>query len=52
MACALPSFIRRGEETYDRISEVPEQLRARVLAVRPSLTRRRGLWHGFYEDFV
>jgi hypothetical protein len=27
-------FIRRGEETYDSVDEVPEQLRRRVLAVR------------------
>jgi hypothetical protein len=27
-------FVRRGEETYDRIDEVPEQLRLRTLAVR------------------
>lgn len=27
-------YIRRGEETYDAIDEVPEQLRSRTLAVR------------------
>jgi len=27
-------FVRRGEETYDSIDEVPEQLRKRTLAVR------------------
>lgn len=27
-------FVRRGEETYDRVDEVPEQLRLRTLAVR------------------
>ncbi len=27
-------YVRRGEETYDRIGEVPEQLRKRMLAVR------------------
>ncbi|MBV9825196.1 MAG: DUF1203 domain-containing protein [Alphaproteobacteria bacterium] len=27
-------FVRRGEETFDRIDEVPEQLRIRTLAVR------------------
>lgn len=27
-------FVRKGEETYDRIDEVPEQLRLRTLAVR------------------
>ncbi len=27
-------YVRRGEETYDRIDEVPEQLRLRQLAVR------------------
>jgi Protein of unknown function (DUF1203) len=27
-------YVRRGEETYDRIGEVPEQLRLRSLAVR------------------
>jgi hypothetical protein len=27
-------FVRKGDETYDRIGEVPEQLRKRVLAVR------------------
>lgn len=27
-------YVRRGEETYDRIGEVPEQLRLRQLAVR------------------
>jgi hypothetical protein len=27
-------YIRRGEETFDAIGEVPEQLRKRTLAVR------------------
>lgn len=27
-------FVRKGEETYDRVDEVPEQLRLRPLAVR------------------
>jgi hypothetical protein len=27
-------FVRQGDETYDRIDEVPEQLRKRMLAVR------------------
>jgi len=27
-------YVRRGEETYDAVDEVPEQLRARTLAVR------------------
>jgi len=27
-------FVREGEETYDRVDEVPEQLRRRMLAVR------------------
>jgi len=27
-------FVREGDETYDRIDEVPEQLRVRTLAVR------------------
>jgi len=27
-------YVRRGEETYDRIDEIPEQLRSRTLAVR------------------
>jgi hypothetical protein len=27
-------YVRRGEETYDRIDEIPEQLRIRQLAVR------------------
>jgi hypothetical protein len=27
-------FVRKGEETYDRIDEVPQQLRIRELAVR------------------
>jgi hypothetical protein len=27
-------FVRPGEETYDRVDEVPEQLRRRMLAVR------------------
>ena len=27
-------YVRRGEETYDKVDEVPEQLRLRTLAVR------------------
>jgi hypothetical protein len=27
-------FVRKGEETYDRVDQVPEQLRRRMLAVR------------------
>jgi len=27
-------YVRRGEETYDKVGEVPEQLRLRTLAVR------------------
>jgi hypothetical protein len=27
-------FVRKGDETYDKIDEVPEQLRQRTLAVR------------------
>ena len=27
-------YVRRGEETYDRVNEVPQQLRLRMLAVR------------------
>jgi Protein of unknown function (DUF1203) len=27
-------YVRRGDETYDRINEVPDQLRKRMLAVR------------------
>ena len=27
-------YVRKGEETYDRVDEVPEQLRIRTLAVR------------------
>jgi hypothetical protein len=27
-------YVRRGEETYDKVNEVPEQLRMRKLAVR------------------
>jgi hypothetical protein len=27
-------FVRQGEETYDKVDEVPEQLQRRVLAVR------------------
>src|ERR1051326_6473471 len=27
-------YVRRGEETFDRVGEVPEQLRIRALAVR------------------
>ncbi len=27
-------YVRRGEETYDAVDQVPEQLRARTLAVR------------------
>ena len=27
-------YVRKGEETFDRVGEVPEQLRIRTLAVR------------------
>jgi uncharacterized protein DUF1203 len=27
-------FVREGDQTYDKVNEVPEQLRNRVLAVR------------------
>ncbi len=27
-------FVRKGEETYDKVDEIPEQLRLRTLAVR------------------
>jgi hypothetical protein len=27
-------YVREGEETYDKVDEVPEQLRLRTLAVR------------------
>jgi Protein of unknown function (DUF1203) len=27
-------FVRQGDETYDKVNEIPEQLRKRVLAVR------------------
>src|SRR6185437_16857248 len=27
-------YVRKGEETYDRVDEIPEQLRCRTLAVR------------------
>jgi hypothetical protein len=27
-------FVRRGEETYDEVDKMPEQLRSRMLAVR------------------
>ncbi len=27
-------FVRQGDETYDRVNEIPEQLRKRTLAVR------------------
>jgi hypothetical protein len=27
-------FVREGDKTYDRVNEVPEQLRKRMLAVR------------------
>jgi len=37
--------VRRGDETYDRINEVPEQLRKRVLAVRSF--DARGMMLGF-----
>jgi hypothetical protein len=32
--CGLRSTFRRGEETFDAIGEVPDQLRKRTLAVR------------------
>ena len=27
-------FVRKGEQTYDKVNEIPEQLRKRMLAVR------------------
>jgi hypothetical protein len=27
-------FVREGEQTYDKVNEIPEQLRKRTLAVR------------------
>jgi hypothetical protein len=27
-------FVRKGEQTYDKVDEVPEQLRLRTLAIR------------------
>jgi hypothetical protein len=27
-------FVREGDQTYDKVNEVPEQLRKRILAVR------------------
>jgi hypothetical protein len=27
-------FVREGDQTYDKVNEVPEQLRNRILAVR------------------
>lgn len=38
-------FIRQGEETYDKVDTVPEQLRCRVLAVRAF--DDRGMMTGF-----
>jgi hypothetical protein len=28
-------FVREGDQTYDKVNEVPQQLRNRILAVRP-----------------
>ena len=38
-------FVRKGDETYDRVDEVPEQLRKRTLAVRAF--DRHGMMLGF-----
>lgn len=38
-------FVRKGDETYDKIDEVPEQLRKRTLAVRAF--DHRGMMLGF-----
>jgi hypothetical protein len=38
-------FVRAGDQTYDRINEVPEQLRKRTLAVRAF--DRHGMMAGF-----
>jgi hypothetical protein len=38
-------FVREGDETYDRVDQVPEQLRKRVLAVRAF--DRKGMMAGF-----
>ena len=38
-------FVRKGDETYDKIDEVPEQLRKRTLAVRGF--DRQGMMLGF-----
>jgi hypothetical protein len=38
-------FVRKGDETYDKIDEVPEQLRKRTLAVRAF--DRHGMMLGF-----
>jgi len=27
-------FVRKGDQTYDKVNEVPDQLRSRILAVR------------------
>ena len=32
-------FVRKGDETYDKIDEVPEQLRKRTLAVAASTVK-------------
>jgi hypothetical protein len=34
-------FVREGDQTYDKVDEVPEQLRNRVLAVRSFDTKAR-----------
>jgi hypothetical protein len=38
-------YVRKGDETYDKIDEVPEQLRKRMLAVRAF--DRHGMMLGF-----
>jgi hypothetical protein len=38
-------FVREGDQTYDRINEVPDQLRKRTLAVRAF--DRQGMMAGF-----
>jgi hypothetical protein len=30
----LAIFVREGDQTYDKVNEIPEQLRNRILAVR------------------
>ena len=39
-------YVRKGDETYDRIDEIPEQLRRRMLAVRSF--DAKGMMLGFH----